>query len=203
MKNTFVTGMVTGVFLSCMVGMADASYIVNTGAGTGPAWSLHNEQITAQWLAGQFSIAQHRTITGIDAFLWGDQEATLTTALYTDDNGFPGNELFSTLIQVYNTGNGWFGTGGLNWSLGAGTYWVSFEVRQGDTYNGAQPGGAPYPLENEAFWSLATGNWHSHDELDLGIRISAEPVPLPGALLLFGTGIAGLAGTRLRRRKQQ
>lgn len=29
-----------------------------------------------------------------------------------------------------------------------------------------------------------------------------SPVPVPGALLLFGTGIAGLAGTRLRRKKQ-
>jgi len=32
--------------------------------------------------------------------------------------------------------------------------------------------------------------------------ITASPVPEPATMLLFGTGIAGLAGSRLRRRKK-
>jgi hypothetical protein len=31
---------------------------------------------------------------------------------------------------------------------------------------------------------------------------NAAPVPVPTTMLLFGTGIAGLAGTRLRRKKK-
>ena len=33
-------------------------------------------------------------------------------------------------------------------------------------------------------------------------NLSFKPVPVPATILLFGTGIAGLAGTRLRRKKK-
>jgi hypothetical protein len=36
---------------------------------------------------------------------------------------------------------------------------------------------------------------------DMELTADVRPVPLPSAVLLFGTGIAGLAGTRLRRKK--
>lgn len=42
-------------------------------------------------------------------------------------------------------------------------------------------------------WSWYTG---------VNLTIDAQPVPLPGALLLLGSGLIGLAGTRIKRKKQ-
>jgi len=36
----------------------------------------------------------------------------------------------------------------------------------------------------------------------VGAISSAPPVPIPGAVWLLGTGLAGLAGIRARRRKK-
>jgi hypothetical protein len=36
---------------------------------------------------------------------------------------------------------------------------------------------------------------------DMKLTADVRPVPLPAAVVLFGTGLAGLAGTRLRRKK--
>ncbi len=43
-----------------------------------------------------------------------------------------------------------------------------------------------------ARWSWYTG---------VNLTIDAQPVPLPGALLLLGSGLIGLAGTRIKRKK--
>ncbi|MGB5519533.1 MAG: hypothetical protein WBO73_13890, partial [Gammaproteobacteria bacterium] len=81
---------------------------------------------------------------------------------------------------------------GLSWDVSAGTYWVSFEARLGQTLAVAMPGPSPNPLLNEAFTSTDTGDWIGNDGYDLGVRISA--VPIPAAVWLFSFGLIGLIG---------
>ena len=55
-------------------------------------------------------------------------------------------------------------------------------------------------LDQYSYLGLVSGNYHSGDNMYFDdIRLINSPVPEPATLLVFGTGLAGLAG--LRRRK--
>ena len=62
-----------------------------------------------------------------------------------------------------------------------------------NTFNGTR-----FYLASSDYINPANQNFHPK----LTIDYIANPVPEPTTLLIFGTGIAGLAGSRLRRKKQ-
>lgn len=82
------------------------------------------------------------------------------------------------------------GTG--SWSLDGNTETMSFYL---DSINGGMTL-ADYGLDGElgVHWTETCGN-------DVVEGVGGDPVPEPATMLLFGTGLAGLAGLRSRKKK--
>ncbi|HEU19067.1 MAG TPA: PEP-CTERM sorting domain-containing protein [Deltaproteobacteria bacterium] len=178
---------------------AQADTIVDTGTlnptGTGSALN------SGQWLAGQFSLSQAYDITDIYGWIYPhDNTGTMTIALYgdstIDDNPDTSIQYFSQKFIPGGSGADWYGLTGLNISLTAGTYWVSFEVRNDDTNYGSMPKAFSDPLSVMAYFNGTT--WVGYDDIPIGIRMYGQTtsVPEPATILFLGFGLIGLAGLR-------
>ena len=187
--------------------------IVNTGPG-GASFSAGTTSLSSShWVAAEFSISEAYNITSVLGWLanGGPTAGTAHAVLYTDGGDVPGTELFSQSFSVSSFTPSFVGVGGVDWTLDAGTYWVAFEVRTGDTLLGGVPTpllGGPTPtsaLGNEAHWATGTGIYTGLDGLDMGIVIRGEAVtaiPEPETYLMLLIGL-GLLGFQLHRRRRQ
>jgi hypothetical protein len=181
-----------------------ADIIVDTGTPDqlGAALMLSD----AQWLAAEFSTTQAWQIDSLKGFINADtsnqDNATYTVAIYDNaSNNHPDttSELFAQ--QATFGSDGWNGLQALNIALNAGTYWLAFEVRTGDTLQGLMPVSAPNPLQtafndttsNAGYVPTTGANYH------FGVQISA--VPVPPSILLFASGLLAMGGRRLIKRQ--
>ena len=121
----------------------------------------------------------------------------------------------TTAVSINNVNNGYYNDG------------VGASNPEYYNDNDIQTGGAPYPFEYDGFTDVFTAEmtgltpgdtYHmklaiadAGDRiLDSGVFLQAgsfsdtpvDPIPEPGTLILLGTGLAGLAGYGLRRRKK-
>ncbi len=182
-----------------------ADIIVDTGTPdqTGSAIMLSD----AQWLAAEFTTTQAWQIDSLKGFINADtsnpDSATYTVALYDNaGNNRPdtSSELFAQ--QATFGTDGWNGLQGLNVALNAGTYWLAFEVRSGDTLQGLMPVFAPNPVQTA--YQDTTANFGyipitGSSAYNFGVQISA--VPVPPSLLLFASGLLAMGGRRLVKRQ--
>ena len=197
MRKLWLTRVLSLAALIQLFHIAPVSAVTIVDTGPGPATAGGPSLASFQWLAAEFSISQPYIITDVQGWMHNiDALGTATAAIYTDGGEIPGTELFSASFSGTPTVD-WYGPSGLSWSLAAGTYWVAFEVRPGDTFYGAMPTPSGSPLANEA---AVTGNSNGlyivQDDLDMGVRIQADPVsvPEPSTLLLLAGGLAALIG---------
>ncbi len=181
-----------------------AEIIVNTGTPdqTGSPSALADWS----WLAAEFTTTQAWQIDSLKGFINADtsnpENATYTVALYDNaSNNRPdsASELFAQ--QATFGSDGWNGLQGLNIALNAGTYWLAFEVREGDTLQGLMPVSAPNPLQTAS--NDPTANYGyvptTGTAYNFGVQISA--VPVPPSLLLFASGLLAMGGRRFIKRQ--
>ncbi len=150
-----------------------------SGGGPIPMGTLLNYN---QWLAAQFTTEQDYTITTIQGFIAKSQGETLHVVIYGDGGNIPNvnQEIHSQQIVLQGQGElrDWYGTSDLDWNLAAGTYWVAYEIREGDTYYGGMYYDAPNPLPKEAsvHWEYSDGYSGDGSSGGHGWRIKGVPV---------------------------
>jgi len=196
----------TAIALALLLnGPASAALLLDTGTpindpSIDPPWTLGGG---LQWLAGGFTLGSDSLITGIEGRIGWD-EGDLTLAIYSDAGNLPGSKLYSAAFHADRDFD-WYGRDNLNWLLGAGNYWVAFELEPSQSYSGGMAGGAPNPMPREAIKSVMYGtDWEAYGPMGLGVRISGQTsgtsVPEPMSLALLGIGALGLLAQHRRRR---
>jgi len=162
-------------------------------------WNEEN----VQWSIGGFTLVAAELIGGGTDYL---QYQTLYTdgSLYGADGGPWGeggyiDEMFATnWTTAYDNGN-------LDFFFAAGheTEDVMFDAMfsgiLGQNYFTFGPGGFPYPVPEWEFdLSVYSGHWGSGFEFLSLQTPEGEPVPVPAAVWLLGSGLVGLFGFRRR-----
>ena len=162
---------------------------------------------SGQSVALQFSVSDYYDITSIQGFLWQQATGTLTLALYDNVNETPGSQIYSSSFQATDIASAqsgwrgsWAGVSGINWTVSPGKYWAAFEVRNGQTYEGALEFPAPIPLP-AAVNNSAWGQWTNIGSGGGGgLLVSGNLVPVPeintNIMLLIGLGLFGFIARR-------
>jgi len=203
MRKIIVAGLTALALTLCLSFSVQATLIVDTGQPP-PTYYSGVSLFSGQSFAGQFTISQEYDVTSVQGWMgaaYYNGGGSLTVAILTDTGGVPGTTLFSKDFTVpgYLSGAAWRGPTGLSWDLHAGTYWVAFEPISCDEY---MPPNAPKPLALYAH-NLGGGWVPVNDNYDwVGIQVGGDlaAVPLPGTLLLLGSGLASLGALRQFRK---
>lgn len=159
-----------------LIGSAQADLLVNTGQPTNITGGM--SLLYPQTLFAQFVLTQPVTITAIEGWINVTYAGGLVVKIYRDDGDQPGVFLNSQMVPVASTGVSWVGASSLNWSLGAGTYWVGFmgSMMGSPEPLGTMPGPAPAPLGKEGYIDIPGTPFVRADDMDIGVKISGNPV---------------------------
>ena len=198
-------GLATAAVLG--VSPAAAGLIVDTGDPTqlNSGYTLLNANVipgfSAQGIAARFVLSETDTITGIEGWVgrYGG-DSTYHISVYQDGPGpnhwVPGARIQSVALSDGGPGSGYIGTDDLSLRLGAGAYWIAFEVWPTDTLFGFMPYFVPNPLREAlgppGAYRPAPGAPGSAFRI---YSTDAREVPEPGvwALMLLGFGAIGSA----------
>jgi PEP-CTERM motif len=180
--------------------------------GNTDAWTINFGFVVSD----SFTLDSHTPITGLSFGSWmfeGDVLQTADVSITSDE--FGGTTFYTGTVNLTQSGcvaNG-FGfnvcteTGSFSGpSLNAGTYWLNLQnavVSNGDPVYWDENGGASSGSENsvgtipsEAFTLMGTG---AGTGTGTGTGTGPGTTPEPSSIMLFGSGILGLAGV-LRRK---
>ena len=211
MRKKFLVGLATGLFMIGTVGMAEASWISDPTPSIsyfGDSVLLHME------LSGysNYGVADNKSdilysgetgtwefdldSLGISASDF--EAATVTTSLVLDDSYSRPTTAYSLAIDL----NGTTMFSGPTDSLGLvhgspfGQQFTNWTPLSFDTLSLSTP--FTVSLNN----ATQIPSWIAIDYIELELTSAPAPVPEPATILLFGTGLAGFIGTRIRRKKK-
>ena len=206
MKKKFLAGFATGLFLVGMVGLANATLITDPTQLTDPSVDINFDTTFPASIPNV-------TITGISAGYINSAgySAPITYPSYVSGNTYrvdPGTLAINFSTPVFEVGFGLWdpsfqGTGfevfdinGI--SLTGGFVQAPTGLTGGSfaTYLGVHE---TSNVISQVIITAANGDLVGLDNISFS---SAAPVPEPATMLLFGTGLAGLVGTRIRRKKK-
>ncbi|HVW69897.1 MAG TPA: hypothetical protein VHB68_13040 [Steroidobacteraceae bacterium] len=203
--NTFKMTMLGGLAAVSLAPLgAQAAYLLDTGIPSGSGLPVVLD--SNDYAAAEFSLSAGQTITSIQAYVTAGIDTsgdTFTISLYSDGSLGGRNPTSVYSGQATYTADGWNGLTGLDITgLTAGNYWVALEVNgSSDSALGlALPTGATGGSAAALHYAFSNDGGTTYtvdDSLPIGLQVQA--VPLPGALLLFGSGLLGLGGVARRR----
>ena len=166
---------------------ARAELILDTGEGTNPppaGSSLSDEQ----GLGVKLTLTQTYQITSIQAWLWksgiGKAAGDITLAIYGDAGQTPDTNVlhFSTVFFADGPGSTeatWIGPDDLNWTLGPGSYWITFRVIPPSTARFVAPNTSATPQSQYATYWTDLGQWLRQESDRWGIRVQGVPLGPP------------------------
>jgi hypothetical protein len=190
--------------------LAHAAMVVDTGTPDGSAvGALALDSI--DWTAAQVSFATESNVDAIQGHILGGAAGeTFDISLFADDAAQGPGTLLYTTTASYGAA-GWNGVSGLSgWTVGAGSYWIEFEIQGADTLGSSSVTGAlldlgaPNPLAMTA--STSDGGFsHGTGALSLGLRVdatavSAVPESAAAWQLMAGTLLLSTLSAVRRRR---
>ena len=173
-------------------GGSGSMYVELQGTGPQPSSPGNFDGYISQWGGNSITIPFNVTKTGQSLVTYSGSY-DLFYGLSNNSSGNPFYEAyFSAWIDLYIDGN-WFKTQQLIYD---GSY--NYPLPLGDFTN--NPTGTTSFGGNKTFTTTGTHNLEIYFEADQwGSTMS--PIPLPGTLLLLGSGLLGLAGLGYRRIK--
>lgn len=179
---------------------AQAATLVDTGEpNLSLAASLSLD--SADWAADQVSFNTTVSIDSIKTYLVDDTPGeTFTIALYQNLGGLPDvntGALYTGQV-TFNGTSGWQGLTGLNWQVGAGSYWIGFESRASDTMTYGSlpiPVSKPSAVTGSAFTPSIAGDYQISNpaQYAVGLQITGSTVsavPEPGGIALLLAGLS-------------
>jgi hypothetical protein len=201
--NSRILSLLAGALLMTC-GVDAGAYSLDTGIVSTPD---AGSPLPAQVRAGQFVLSDTTIVTSLSHWVTVTHAGLLRFDIYTDVGGLPGSSLFNASASLsVGTDPVWVGPSGLNWSLGAGTYWIyTFPVGASAVdftvpfcFPAVNAGCIANPTTREARYSFASDSWTAVDGRS-GWRVNVANVPEPGTLALLGLGLAGLGLSRRRK----
>ena len=200
-KLAIWAGALAAAFLA--PGIASADFVLDTGA---PVTTLS----TTQFLAAEFAATAGESITSLSAYLTegaGNVGDTFVFDIYSSAS-FTGRATGRVLDYTATgtfTANGW-NTTSANWTpTTTGDYWLALQVSSTTQTKGLSAPGAGISTASGTAPALAfafagtNGQYALSSAAPVALEISTAPVPLPAAVWLLGSGLAGLATWRRRR----
>jgi PEP-CTERM motif-containing protein len=204
LRVTFLLLLTLLCLMTAISASAGSSYSNGPLNGNYDAWTINFGYIVSD----SFTISFPTTATGFDFYTWsfpGDIPLSVDWSITTLENGGStlgsgiGATLYNTIISTNSYGYqiNYDQVSGLNVSMPAGTHWLNLQ-------NAAVANGDPVYWDENDGPSLASDNAIGTIGSEaFGILGSCGtdcgPTPEPSSILLFGSGIVGLAGI-LRRK---